>query len=63
MKLELTLNYLVATTEPNQSWRAAYLAAGNVELDSITKNLLDLSERMETGPHGSASRVKYEIFT
>ena len=37
MKLELTLNYLVATTEPNQSWRAAYLAAGNVELDSITK--------------------------
>ena len=37
MKLELTLNYLVATAEPNQRWRAAYLAAGNVELDSITK--------------------------
>ena len=37
MKLELTLNYLVATTEPNQSWRAAYLAAGNIKLDSITK--------------------------
>lgn len=45
MKLELTLNYLVATTEPNQSWRAAYLTAGNVKLDSITKKIYWIYQR------------------